>query len=690
MATPTPPATAPASGIASTLDDSSSIPASHRFPRLVSSQYRFTTADAIKHLDKQERHVYRVVVKLRARQTISFSQKSANGLPWTFAVRDFLQMLQTYDEKAMILPRRDKVKINKLSCHTEVPESTDEFERDYAWNSRTSGNTVTLNMMIATTKDYENTFKRGQVFEKLKDEEWFINLDRLETQEVSAKVGVFLFAHNRWANPEDLMAEVHQLIAPLRCEDIDIRVDRPVRTYYDKDATIEIEHGRQKKQKIRTRWPAIFAPLDIVAQLRTAIVNNWPRLQTDPTFAEFNCKQYMFIPDTPSQRTSRNSTPSAQDQKNYSHFLHCMRQQNIFLDKYSTVVVLQNVGNIAANFTWTQEMTTTLGVDETHIGKRETLRTFLTNITRNSDHSERTVHAINREKQRTTYSLLVSNVDAAELRETIETIVPLLQRTPAFKDLRVGGSHGAFRDENLEISKIGYLAAVGTSDEFAIEPTVLDAGGDIDMTTSPTEMIDFNVPPAPRRRGRNQRNAKLVRPGSATAAMLYRDVLTTTPINNPYLLSTQHSTQSTSSLSTAMTNPITQESNPINMESLVTNTQFQRMMADLIQPHVEAQMAPMRQEVATIRNDMAIVQESTTRLEATVSTMERDIGPQLQAIMSHLGVSKPTPAPVQQSPPKKQCTNKNQHNGPFNPGDGDPSGTIHSQQSDEGEASMLR
>ena len=331
------------------------------------------------------------------------------------------------------------------------------------------------------------------------------------------------------------MAEVHQLIAPLRCDDIDIRVDRPVRTYYDKEATIEIEHGRQKKQKIRTRWPAIFAPLDIVAQLRTAIVQNWPRLQTDPTFAEFNCKQYMFIPDAPSQRTSRTNTPSIQNQKNYSHFLHCMRQQNIFLDKYSTVVVLQNVGNIAANFTWTQEMTATLGVDEKHIGKRETLRTFLTNITRNSDNSERTIHAINREKQRTTYSLLVSNIDAAELRETIETIVPLLQRTPAFKDLRVGGSHGAFRDENLEVSTIGYLAAIGTSDAFAIEPTVLDAGGDSAMDSAPIEMIDFNAPPAPRRRGRTQRNAKLVRPSSATAAMLYRDVLTTSPIHNPYL-----------------------------------------------------------------------------------------------------------------------------------------------------------
>ena len=691
MASPSPPATAPASGNAPTRDASSSIPDSQRFPRLASSQYRFTTADAIKNLDQQERHVYRVVAKLRARQSISFSQKANNGLPWTFAVRDFLQMLQTYDEKAMILPRRAKAKINKLSCHTEVPESTDEFNRDYAWNARTSGNTVTFNMMIATTKDYDSTFKRGQVFQKLKDEEWFINLDRLETQEVSAKVGVFLFAHNHWANQEEMMAEIHQLIAPLQCDDIDVRVDRPLRTYYAKGETIEIENGRQKRQKIVTRWPALFAPLDIVAQLRSAMVTNWPRLQTDPKFKEFNCKQYMFIPETPSQRTARNTSQmTTSEQKNYAHFLHCMRQQNMFLDKFSTVVVLQNVGNIAANFTWTAAMAHTLGVDETQIGKRETLRTFLTQITRNSDPNQRTIHAINREKQRGTYSLLVSNTDAAELRETIDTIVPLLQEIPAFKTLRVGGSHGAYRDDTMEVSKIGYLAKLGTSDEFVSAPTVLDAGGDSTMsTTAPVEMIDFNLPPKSRRRNKAQRNAKIVRPTATTAAMQYRDVLTAHPINNPYLAVTQNSSQSTSSLSTAITNTPDQSIiSTATMNNLATNSQFQQMMADLIQPHVASQMAPLQQEVYTIRQDMAQVQNSTQQLTATVHSMERDIGPQLQAIMAHLGVSRINDH--EESPQKKQCTNQHQHNGPLNPVNDANLGPLHHQQSDEDEASMQR
>ena len=692
MASPSPPATAPTDGNAPAPDDPPTLPDSQRFPRLVSSQYRFTTADAIKTLDKQERHVYRVVAKLRARQTISFSAKATNGLPWTFAVRDFLQMLQTFDENAMILPRRAKAKINKLSCHTEVPESTEEFNRDYAWNARTNGNTVTFNMMMATTKDYEMTFKRGQVFQKLKDEEWFINLDRLETQEVSAKVGVFLYAHNHWANQEELIGEIRQLIAPLQCDDIDVRVERPLRTYYAKGATIEIEDGRQKRQKIVTRWPAIFAPLDIVAKLRSAIVTNWPRLQTDPKFNEFNCKQYVFIPETPSQRMARNtSTMTTSEQQNYAHFLHCMRQQNIFLDKFSTVVVLQNVGNIAANFTWTSAMVHTLGVDESHIGKRETLRTFLTQITRNSDPNQRIIHSINREHQRRTYSLLVNNTDAAELRETIDTIVHLLQETPAFKNLRVGGSNGAYRDETIEVSKIGYLAHLGTSDEFVSTPVVLDAGGDSTMTTTaPVEMIDFNRPPRSRRRNRAQRHAKMVRPTATSAAMQYRDVLHTDPIDNPYLTAAmQPSSQSTSSLSTAITN--SQETNIISastMTTLASNSQFQQMMADLIKPHVAAQMAPIQQEVSTFRQEIAQVQHTTNQLTQTVASMESDIGPQLQAIMAHLGVSPRTT--TAESPQKKQCTTQNHHNGPLNPVDDQNLGPLQHRQSDEDEASMQR
>ena len=694
MATPPPPATAPAGGAAPTTTSPRSIPDTQRYPRLTSGQYRFTTANAIKYLDdKVARSVYRIVVKLNARSSATFSQHLTDGLPWTFAVRDFLQMVQTYDEMAMILPRRDKAKINKISCPTEIPESVDEFERDYVWNPRVTEHSVTISLMITTSKPYHHTFKSGQIFQKLQDNDWFVNLDRLETQEFSVKVGVLLFAHNRWANQEEIIAEIQQLIEPLRCDDIDVRVDRPAREFYSKDATIEIENGRQKIQKIYTRWPAIYAPVDIVAQLKAKIVTNWPLLQTDQRFTAFNCKQYMFIPDTPSQRKSRRSTPSAVDKQNYSQFLHFMRKQNMFLDQYCTVVILQNVGNIAANFTWTTEMANILNVNREIVGTRETLRGFLINIKGHSiNPGERTIHSINREQQKGTYSLLVRSTAAAELRETLDSIVPVLQQTPAFKSLRVGGNHGAFRDENnLEVSSIDYLSQLGTSDDFVIEPTILDAGGDSVMST-PARPTNFNAPPLSRRRGKRSEAAKSVRPTAVSAAMLYRDVLHTTPLTNPYLL-TQDSTQSTSSLSTSITTAAEQAVPPLqNMNSLIQNSEFQQMLSSLIQPHVQAQLKPVQADVTAMKEQMSTVQADTRRLASAVSTMERDIGPQLQAIMAHLGVQTPS-TDATGSPQKKQCTEETNHRqGPLNPNDviTDSGPQLHQHFGEEDEAGQSR
>ena len=83
------------------------IPITEHFPRLTSSQYRFTTASAIKHLDPEQRNVYRVlVVKLAARPNTTFHNNTTSVIPWTFAIKDFLRMLNSHDNKAMILPQK--------------------------------------------------------------------------------------------------------------------------------------------------------------------------------------------------------------------------------------------------------------------------------------------------------------------------------------------------------------------------------------------------------------------------------------------------------------------------------------------------------------------------------------------------------------------------------------------------------
>ena len=673
---------------------SNSIPVAERFPRLTSSQYRFTTAAAIKHLDPEERNVYRVVLKLSARPNTTFTNNNTTGIPWTFAVKDFIRMLNAHDAKAMILPRRENAKINKIASHDDIPESTDDFERDYAWNARLQGSTVTFTIMLSTTHPFIRTFKRGKVFEKLQDNNWYINLDRLETQETTAKVGMLLFAHSRWANQEEILDEIKQIIAPTVCTDIDVRVDRPYKTYYDRE--VVIENGSQKKNSIRTRWPAIYAPIDIAAELKNTLVAKWPTLQTNSEYAEFNCKQYLFIPDTPLPRNSRNPNHgfTAAQKKSYSNFLHYMRKQNIFLNTYSQVVVLQNVGDIQANFTWTEELAAHIVGSSSSVGFTQTLRHFLTTITRAANPDERTIHSIHREVERGTWTLLVDKEDAPELRSTLNQLVPFLQTTPAFSGIRVGGTNGAFHSEKHDHSDIGYLSILGTSTNYECEPTVLDAGGDSTMTTAPVQQVNFNAPPTTYRRGKKSTPARFVRPSATSAVMNYSDVLSTGTLrNNPYLQATQSNTSTLAtqeSVSTTLTSP----DPSINVETLFQNQQFKRMMADLIEPHI----APARQEVLQMKSAMANLQEKTARIEQNVSSIATldskfDHLMGMMATMSQQ-ISNPKPPSVtQQAPPhKKHCSDHPQfHDGQSTPHETFFSGSLHHNNTDdEAEAGRTR
>jgi hypothetical protein len=677
MATGPPPDATTAASRDNQHTSSTTIPITERIPRLTSSQYRFTTANAIRNLDSSQRNVYRIVVKLTSRAPATFARNNPEGVPWTFAVKDFLKTIQIYDAQAMILPRRENAKINKLCSQDDVPESTDDFERDYAWNPRSnSPKDITFTIMISTTKAFLPTFKRGSLFDRLKDNKWYVNLDRLETQEMTSKVGVFLYAHIRWANQEEILDEIKELLAPTICTDMDVRVDRPSRKYYAKSDTIVISHGRQECQTIRTRWPALFAPMDIATELKSTLGQRWPLLQTDPRFANFNCRRYIFIPDTPTSRHSRrNNSMTEVEQRNYSNYLHYMRKQNIFLNTCSQVVVLQNVGNIYANFEWTASMAEHINSSLSNIGKKQPLRTFLANITRSANPNDRTIHSIHRDVQKGTWTLLVSKDDAQELRETIDKLVPMLQATPAFAGIRVGGTNGAYGSERYDTNSIGYLAALGTSTEYVCEPTILDAGGDSTMTSPSSNDINYNVPPAGRTAPRGTVAARVVRPSAANAIMNYSDVLKSVPHSNPY----QPSTSSTSTLtassstynnSTSLSRATSTEPS-INMDSLFQNQQFKQMMADVIAPHLQ----PALQEVSNMKASMAAMQTKTANIEANVASIA-SLGPKFDHLLGvmttmsqQMSATSPlTQASSQERPQKKHCGNSTtSHDGPSTP-----------------------
>jgi hypothetical protein len=307
--------------------------------------------------------------------------------------------------------------------------------------------------------------------------------------------------------------------------------------------------------------------------------------------------------------------------------------------------------------------------------------------------NERTIHSIHREVEKGTWTLLVDKDDARELRVTINKLVPFLQATPAFSGIRVGGTNGAFTTERNDHSSIGYLAALGTSNEFVCEPTVLDSGGDATMTTAPVQQIDYNSPPTTQRRAKKTVPARFVRPSATSAVMNYSDVIPATSLrHNPYLHAAQGTPTSTIATQESATTSITSHEPGLTVDTLFQNQQFKNMMADLIEPHI----APARQEVIQLKTNMAALQEKTSRIEQSVSSIATldskfDHLMGMMATMSQqIAQNSPSPETHQVPPHKKHCSD-NIHDGSSTPHDNYFSGHLHHNNTDdEAEAGQNR
>ena len=81
--------------------------------------------------------------------------------------------------------------------------------------------------------------------------EWYVKYVRLENQGTVAAIGHLLCAHNRYANQEDVISEIRNLIYPIHCDQIDVRVTKSTEYYYEDN----------KKIRAYTRWITIDCPI---------------------------------------------------------------------------------------------------------------------------------------------------------------------------------------------------------------------------------------------------------------------------------------------------------------------------------------------------------------------------------------------------------------------------------------------
>jgi hypothetical protein len=415
------------------------LPQSSLYPTLTSGQVTFTTAAAIRDIIQVPTHVYRIQVDLKPRTKESNFSKD----PWTLVAKHFFASLLSFDEKAIILKKKGTAPVNKLSSPDELPENPELFERDYAYDVNHRGpRLVTFKLIIATSRNFWNTFKNPTTFyKKLLINEWYVKLVRLESQGTTAEIGHLMYGHTRFMNQEDIIDEIKLLIHPTKCNDIDVRTTKSKETYYDDDG---------RKQEVITKWPTIVCPIDIAKKLSTLLMEKWDDLEKSEDERLYNIKNMVFIPK------DRDLVP-------FNARIQNMAKQNEFLKTYREITVLSNCGDLNTNFIYTEEVVEAIGSIDRR-GHILSLKKFL-GTWEDQTTGNPAIYSISRTTRDDEYALLTGATHSKDIHNRIESLIMAIKKQTAFKNIKIGGTKGAMGKKRFSTSVQQYAKKQFTTDK---------------------------------------------------------------------------------------------------------------------------------------------------------------------------------------------------------------------------------
>ncbi len=613
-------------------DTPSSLPVTSRFPTIVSGHVRFTTEEAAESLERAPGFIYSALVEL----TPPFNRTFGHDDPWTLSARRFLTSVQATDPAALILPRRSDAKVNKISSPEELPRLIAEFKRDYAFDVQFTKKRVKFRIMLATTKNFYDTFKRGEIFRELQDNNWFITLSRLSTQGPIVAIGHLFNAHNRFANQEDIILELRQLLNPIECKDLDVIVTKPFRCYVDKLSSA----NNKKMEKIATRWPTIYCPEDTALQVRELIMDRWPLLQSEPEFATLNISKYKLLP------ADAETVP-------FATFVQAMAEQNNFLKDHREVTVLYNCQNMDTKFLCSNELAHTLDLPnfaEVETTLREILLTWY-------DSGEQVIYSIDRGNTEGSFTLLAHNKIAQRLRRDVEQLVQVMSHHPLFSTMRCAGTNGTRIPGQTFRKPHAYILSLGTYDhKYGLKEKQPESVNNTETNTTASSTV--TMPPLPPKRTRQRpthgaSNHQL----SEAASSHYMDVLlqkhqrTTSPSST-----LTASNSSTTSQATTLTRSTTRTNNRdfvngqvVNFKQFLTTEEFNNCLTSIISPKVNELMQPTMQQLQTMQSEVTDIKKwkedsltSQQNTEAAVQGIRSDIN----RILAKLDAPQPSPYPA--------------------------------------------
>ena len=631
MAEPPPPLPPPLKTQPEKQREGARLPATSRYPVLVSGQVNYSTEAAVRDLEQVPKNVYRIQVELKPRT----SDSTFSEAPWTLVARHFLSTVQLYDDTAIIIRKKENAVANKISSPEELPDNPDDFERDYAYDVKLkSDKMVTFKIIVGTKQNYWKTFREGALFEKMVNNDWYVKYVRLESQGTVAAIGHLLYAHNRYVNQKDAISEIRNLIYPTHCDQIDVRVTKSKEFYYD----------GKKKMRVFTRWLTIDCPVDIATELSNLLMEKWKLLKTDPKYDNYNLKNTVYV-------------PRHRGLVNFDARIENIGKQNEYLRTYRDVTVLNNVNDIDATFRYSPEMGRIFN-DETKVGHRLQLREFLRSWKDNSTGKPAiiAVHRTNKERE---YSLLSGKENMRSIHEKVKLFIGDLKNQLGFTDIRVGGTKGTYSKVNHSTSVTNYATEnFTTAKKFHQKPpeaneTTKDKQAEREKQD---EENKWKTPPDINRRNRKATKASLtVNYNDQRLVQQYSDMIVGNSYSNNNnstyignnkepIMGNKQGTSTNAMASNTITihegHTIgniqkTTESNMIskkNFLQFLESTQFQATLAKAVAPQVTKQVtslvAPTIDKITQIETQVGELHEcvsSNTKWQETQTTSQKSL-----------------------------------------------------------------
>lgn len=197
-------------------------------PQLSSSQLRFTTSDAIKDLPTAPKFHY----------TTSFFLKPRNGsnyrtVSWILSVKHLMAVVAQADKQFMFLKKRDAVR-NSITRVEEIPETTVEFQRDFAFDVVVSPKFewVKFRVMVGSTLPFGKLFKNYQngIIIQFQQNGWWAKKVAIEHQGNHYQIGWLKYIHPVFANHDDVISDFKSLFGNITV-DIDLNSKYETRNF---------------------------------------------------------------------------------------------------------------------------------------------------------------------------------------------------------------------------------------------------------------------------------------------------------------------------------------------------------------------------------------------------------------------------------------------------------------------------